>query len=219
MILKGLDVSFFATRCYILSWNDKEAVIIDPGGEAKKIVEVIESNNLSPIMIINTHGHVDHIGANKELKEYFSDIPIAIGEKDAEYLGLGKLAHKVHFDDSLLLGFPQFFDRFYKPSPPASILLKENEEIFKLKVLFTPGHTAGGISLLGDSFIFTGDTLFAQGIGRTDLGGGDYETLLKSIRTKLYTLPKDLKVLPGHGPSTTIGNEMLYNPFVRLDRY
>ncbi len=219
MILKALDVSFFATCCYILSWDDKEAVIIDPGGEAKKIIGVVKSNNLKPVMIINTHGHVDHIGANRELKEYFNDIPIAIGEGDAKYLGLDNNAKGTHYDDSILLGFPQFFDRFYKPSPAATIQLKENEEVFKLKVINTPGHTAGGISLLGDSFIFTGDTLFAQGIGRTDLGGGDYDTLLKSIRTKLYTLPQDLKVLPGHGSSTTIGNEMRYNPFVRLDTY
>ncbi|MFX0211234.1 MAG: MBL fold metallo-hydrolase [Candidatus Hodarchaeota archaeon] len=219
MILKSLDVSFFGTCCYILSWNDKEAVIIDPGGEVEKIINVVEENNLTPVTIINTHGHIDHIGANKELKQYFSDIPIAIGEIDAKYLGMDEAARNVHFDDSLLLGFPQFFSRFFKPSPAASILLKENEEIFKLKVILTPGHTAGGISLLGDSFIFTGDTLFAQGIGRTDLGGGDYDTLLDSIRTKLFTLPQDLKVLPGHGPSTTIGNEMKYNPFVRLETY
>jgi len=204
MIVKGLVVGPLQVNCYLVGCEEtKEGIVIDPGGDAPVILSQIHALELNIAYIINTHGHIDHVAANRSIKEATS-APIAIHRLDAPWLisPQGGLA--------LILGVT--------PGPPADILLEEGDNIkfgrISLKVLHTPGHTTGGISLLGEGDIFTGDALFNMGIGRTDLPGGDFKSLIESIRTKLFTLPEETVVYPGHGPITTIGREKKTNPFV-----
>ncbi|MFH1189170.1 MAG: MBL fold metallo-hydrolase [Candidatus Omnitrophota bacterium] len=198
-ILEALPVGSVSANCYILGCaNTKEAAIIDPGGEADLIKERISALGLKPLYVINTHGHGDHIGANSKM-----GLPILIHAADAQYL-MNPLKNM-----SGMIGAPV-------SSPPASRLLEDGETIevgeLTLEVMHTPGHTPGSICLKCDDIIFTGDTLFAEGVGRTDLPGGVEYKLIKSIRERLFTLPDDTKVYPGHGPATTIGHEKGHNP-------
>lgn len=204
MIVKGLVVGPLQVNCYLVGCEEtKEGIVIDPGGDAPVILSQIHALELNIAYIVNTHGHIDHVAANRALKEA-TGAPLAIHRLDAPWLisPQGGLA--------LLLGVT--------PGPPADIFLEEGDDIkfgnISLKVLHTPGHTSGGISLLGEGDIFTGDALFNMGIGRTDLPGGDFKSLIESIRTKLFTLPEETVVYPGHGPATTIGREKRTNPFV-----
>lgn len=204
MLVKGLVVGPLQVNCYLVGCEEtKEGIVIDPGGDAPAILPQIHALGLNIAYIVNTHGHIDHVAANRSVKEA-TGAPIAIHRLDAPWLTSpqGGLA--------LLLGVT--------PGPPADILLEEGDEVrfgnIGLKVLHTPGHTSGGISLLGEGVIFTGDALFNMGIGRTDLPGGDFKTLIESIRSKLFTLPEETVVYPGHGPATTIGREKRTNPFV-----
>ena len=212
--------------CYIINTEiSKTAMIIDPGGDADLIAAYCKNNNLIPIMIINTHGHGDHIGANKGLKELYPDIKIYIHCDDAamltnEYLNLSLLGGKR-----------------YK-SPPADHVLRDNDTILfdniKFKVLHVPGHTKGGICLLCDStykldndlngidnrqndyVLFSGDSLFSGGIGRTDLPNSNFETLVDAIKNRILTLEDNTIVFPGHGDTTTILNERENNPFISV---
>ena len=202
MHVETLVVSMFATNCYLAVCPETgEGIVIDPGAEGKRILHEIKKRGLIIVAIVNTHGHVDHTGANGRLKEALR-VPLYFPEKDLEHyrnpgFGLGVV--------------------FGKPVPPDH-LLKEGERISfgreTLVVLETPGHTAGGISLYGSGAVFTGDTLFAGSIGRTDLAGGSYERLIKSIKDKLMVLPPQTVVYPGHGPATTIEIEARSNPFL-----
>ncbi len=205
MIVKGLVVGPLQVNSYLAGCEEtREGIIIDPGGDAPAILSQIQALGLNIAYIVNTHGHIDHVAANRAIKEA-TGASIAIHRHDAPWLTSpqGGLA--------LVLGVT--------PGPPADILLEEGGEVrfgnISLKVLHTPGHTSGGISLLGKGVIFTGDALFNMGIGRTDLPGGDFKTLIESIKTKLFTLPEETVVYPGHGPATTIGREKRANPFVR----
>lgn len=201
MILKTVVVGELETNCYIMgSKETKEAVIIDPGDDYEKIINVLKGHNLRARYIINTHGHIDHIGA-----DYQFNIPILI-----------------HTDDSHFLTSPEddvfiFFGRRFPPTKP-SRLLKDGDKIIvgemDITVVHTPGHTPGGICLKYDNVLFTGDTLFAGGIGRTDLPGGSSEKLLKSINEKIMALDEDITIYPGHGPASTIGDEKHTNPFL-----
>ncbi|ATW23965.1 MBL fold metallo-hydrolase [Candidatus Formimonas warabiya] len=208
MIIKTIQVGMIGTNCYVVACPEtKEAVVIDPGDEAKKILNLIQKNDLKAIAIINTHGHWDHVGANNELKELIK-VPVLIHEQDAQYLTDGKL------NLGSLMGHET-------ASPAADKLLKEGDLIqfgkVSLKVIHTPGHTPGGISLIGEKVAFVGDTLFARSIGRTDLPGGNFATLIASIKDKLLLLDDDFVAYPGHGPSTTIGKERNENPFLLED--
>ncbi len=193
------------TNCYILSCSEtRKAVIVDPGGDAEVIEAFIEEAGLEPVEIVCTHGHSDHIASVGDLKERFG-IPFAIHGAD---VGIVKLSVK----ESPFWGLGRIkepkIDRIL--SPGDSIVVGTARGT----VLYTPGHTPGGISLLFDGFVIVGDTLFYRSIGRTDLSGGDLDTLLGSIRSELFTLSDATLVYCGHGPRTTIGEEKRENPFL-----
>jgi hydroxyacylglutathione hydrolase len=219
VLIETLQLGPVATNCYIYSADGELAVVIDPAAGAEEIAGRVRALELKVVAIINTHGHLDHTGANGALKELL-DVPIYIGEKDAPYLGPG--AESLHRQDALLIG-PEavaLFQEYYAVSPPADVLLREGDEVpaVGLRVIDTPGHTAGSISLVGEGVVFCGDALFAGSIGRTDLCGGDELALLSSIKSKILSLPPETEVLPGHGPPTTVAEERSHNPFLTLER-
>ena len=197
---------------FIVYDQTKECIIIDPGcysiEEKEELLSFININQLKPTLLINTHCHIDHIFGNNFVNKKWNT-KLVINKLDLEIL---KSAHVV----AQSYGFNN-----YEPSPQPSKYIIEGDIITfgksELKVLFTPGHAPGHISLYSkkDEFIISGDVLFMNSIGRTDLPGGDYETIIKTIKNKLLTLPKQTKVYCGHGPETTIDNEKNNNPFLR----
>ena len=204
MILRKMELGSFGTNCYIVGDEvTKEGMIIDPGDEGSGILKQVKALGLTIELIVLTHSHIDHIGGLAEVKKA-TGAEIAIHESEAPFL----LKQPWRLD----------FMPPSPPSPPAVRLLKEGDTItvgkLKFKVLHTPGHTIGGISLLGDGVVFTGDTLFNFSVGRADFPGSDYNQELNSIHDKLMPLPDDTKVYPGHGPTTTIGTERRSNPFL-----
>ncbi len=205
MILKKLIVGPLGSNCYIVgSESNKEGMIIDPGAEAEVILSNVKDLGLEIRSIVLTHGHIDHIGALKEVKEA-TGAEVAIHADDAQALQENSV--------STLLGLSY-------PTPlPADRLLKDGDSMdigdLHFLVLHTPGHSPGCICLLGQEVVFSGDTLFNYGIGRTDLPGGSHSQLMNSIHTKLMILPDNTAVYPGHGPDTTIGTERSDNPFLQ----
>lgn len=204
MIVKMLRVGLLQTNCYIVGCEDtKEGAIIDPGGDAKRILAEVKRLGLKIKYVINTHGHFDHTLANKEVVKA-TGASLAIHSADAPLLTKG--------------GGALLFGVLGKASPPADTSLDEGGVLtlgkIELKVLHTPGHSPGSISLYSqeESVLFDGDVLFNMGVGRSDLPGGNYSVLMDSIR-KLLALPDETTVYPGHGPATTIGNERRSNPF------
>jgi len=197
-----LEVGPLGANCYIITHvPSKDTCLIDPGGEPGRIKDFIKKNGLKPKFIINTHGHGDHILGNG----YFG-IPIYIHRLEKDFLTDPSLNLSGAFGASI-------------KTPEASKLLEDGEKVYlndlELEILHTPGHTPGGISIKLDGVVFTGDTLFAGSVGRTDLPDGDGEVLLGSIRKKLFTLDDDTVVYPGHGQESTIGIEKESNPFFR----
>ena len=192
MNVKCFKVGYLSTNCYVVSCEEsKEASVIDPGLESEKeaepILDYIKQNGFHIQYIINTHGHPDHISGNAVIKEA-TGASILIHENSK---GHANADQKLRDGDVIHVGN------------------------FKLVVLHTPGHTKSGICLLGDNVVFTGDTLFAGSIGRTDFPGGSFQDLIQSIKTKLLPLPDSFKVYPGHESFTTIGNEKKHNPFLQ----
>jgi hydroxyacylglutathione hydrolase len=206
MIQKGLIVGLLEVNCYILGDEDtKEAVVIDPGGDEDAILDVLNTNGLQLKLIIDTHGHFDHVDANQPLKDA-TGAQIAIHELDAAALSQPSQE-------------AMFFTGNRIRMSEADILLKEGDTLsfgkYRLKVLHTPGHTPGGISLILEDhpYVYVGDLLFAGSIGRTDFPGGSYEALINAVRTKIFPLGDNYIVYPGHGPVTTVAQERKYNPF------
>ncbi|MBS4021100.1 MAG: MBL fold metallo-hydrolase [Dethiobacter sp.] len=205
MLLRIMEVGPFAANCYLVACGETgEAVIIDPGAEGKQIVNLVAKENVKVRYIINTHGHVDHVGANEDVRSAL-DVPILIHEKD------GEMSSKPHASLSAFLGKMKLAE--------PDRLLKQGDKItvgtLVFEVIETPGHTKGSITLSAGGVLFTGDTLFAGSIGRTDLPGGSFKEIISSIKEKLLVYPDETVVYPGHGPETTIGDEKKYNPFLR----
>jgi hydroxyacylglutathione hydrolase len=199
MQIQTFNVGILSTNCYVANCTKtREAIIIDPGfdytHEADQIMRYVDKNTLKVKFIVNTHGHSDHIQGDKILKRKYG-VPICIHALDEHYLN--ELGESI---------------------PPANILLEDGTVLkfgqSTLKVMHTPGHTLGGISLVGEKLVFTGDTLFAGGIGRTDFGGGSDRDMKLSLE-KLMCLPDDYVVFPGHGAVSSIGEEKRVNPFLQ----
>lgn len=206
MIFAPVVVGPLAVNCFVVGCEKTlEGIIVDAGGDAGRIIATVEHFGLKIKYVINTHGHFDHIGANRAVVQHFG----------------AKLL--IHADDAPMLTRAADAARMYglrgENSPEPDTYLTEGMEIvfgeYGLKVLHTPGHSPGGCCLYFESEkkLISGDTLFADSIGRTDLPGGAHELLLTSVRTKLFTLPDDVVVYPGHGPETSIGHEKRHNPY------
>jgi glyoxylase-like metal-dependent hydrolase (beta-lactamase superfamily II) len=206
MILETLLVGPLGVKCYIVG-DDKtrEALVIDPGGNARDILATLRREQLKLVAIVATHAHFDHLLALDEVRAQ-TRAPFLIHPDEAQVLANAATG-------ALFFGFTM------RQPAPADRLVREGDEVragsVSLKVLHTPGHSPGGICLLYEKCVFVGDTLFQGGIGRVDLPGGDYATLMRSIRDQLLTLPDDTIVYPGHGDATTIDAEKQLNPFLR----
>jgi glyoxylase-like metal-dependent hydrolase (beta-lactamase superfamily II) len=208
MFVKQIEVGGMAIFAYLVACKvTNEALFIDPAAETERLLNEAQSRGYTIKYIVNTHSHIDHIMGNKRMKD-LTGAEIIIHEKDANAL--------IHQPPSMLEMFHA------EPSPPADITVKDGDLITigetSLKVIHTPGHSPGGMCLYHNGMVFTGDTLFVGAVGRTDLGGGSWETLAASIRNKLFTLPDETVVAPGHNygdaPKSTIGREKVYNPYV-----
>ncbi|AXA36269.1 MAG: MBL fold metallo-hydrolase [Candidatus Sumerlaea sp.] len=198
----------FESNCYVLTAPDGAAVVIDPNEHTDEILEILRREKARLEVILNTHGHCDHVWGNASLAEV-TGAPIAVHELDAPMLTNAIL------NGSAIFGFP------YSPVAPQR-LLQDGEDItagsMVLRVLHTPGHSPGSVCYYDErnGHLFTGDLLFQGSVGRTDLPGGSYEELMTSLRRKILLLSDETLVYPGHGPSTTIGDERRTNPFLRF---
>ncbi|AJE03817.1 MBL fold metallo-hydrolase [Geobacter pickeringii] len=207
MIFDTVVVGPLGVNCFILGCEEsREGVVVDPGADAERILERVRSRGLDIRYVVNTHGHFDHVGGNRRL----------VAATGAKLL--------IHRDDVPLLGRAVEVAANYglttERSPEPDLFLEDGAVLSfgscAMEILHTPGHTPGGccLSLATEAKVITGDTLFAESVGRTDFPGSSHEALMASIQTKLLPLPDATQVFPGHGPSTTIGRERLYNPYI-----
>jgi glyoxylase-like metal-dependent hydrolase (beta-lactamase superfamily II) len=204
-LITTLVVGPLQVNCFLVACPERrEALVIDPGDEGERIVAAVRTADWQVVSIVNTHGHFDHVGANRAL----------VAATGAELL--------IHAADLPLLQKAQLHAQVYglqaEPSPAPDRLLQDGDQLvfgtLRCRVIHLPGHSPGGIALHCGDHLFCGDVLFAGSIGRTDLPGGDHHTLVNGIRSRLWTLPGTTVVHPGHGPDTTIAREMRSNPFV-----
>ncbi len=208
MKIDRLILGAYETNCYVLRSGEaaKDCLLVDAGLGAGKLIKFLQEHKLNPVAVVLTHGHIDHIAGVAALRAEFPDIKVHIHKLDAEMLAEPQTNLSAMAGEAFSI-------------EPANFSLEEQSVIeqagVKLSVLHTPGHTPGGICLYskGEGIVFTDDTLFANGVGRTDLGG-NMEQLVKSIKEKLFTLPDETAVYPGHGPTTTIAQEKKSNPFL-----
>jgi hydroxyacylglutathione hydrolase len=196
------------TNCYLVENSDHACLIFDPGSEGKKLINLLNQRKLKPSAIMLTHAHFDHIGAVDEVRDFYK-IPVYIHKLEEKWLG-----------DPALNGSQLFMIQDSLTVKPADQIIKNEGPMkladFEFDIFQTPGHSPGSVSyyFAKDGFVIAGDALFQGSIGRTDLRGGNESQLLKSIHEKLLTLPEETYVLSGHGPVTTIGEEMDSNPFL-----
>ena len=197
------------TNCWITSLGGGDCIVIDPGGDDKVIFDRIKKLTVNPRYFVLTHAHFDHIAALPFLAAEFPGADIAIHPSEA-----GKLTDREsHRRDFNAVGYCSYVENLWQPVPDATVLLKEGDELGPFVVMHLPGHSPGSIALYNkeEKILFSGDTLFRAGFGRTDLPGGDEQALFRSLR-RLFTLDGDTAVYPGHGPTTTINREKsLYN--------
>lgn len=207
MLFETIVVGELGVNCYLLADDQtKEGVVIDPGAEPERILAAIKKNGIKVVAVLNTHGHFDHIGGNRKLTET-TGAPLLISKEDEHFLARASTSARMYglsADDS---------------PAPSSYLAEGNLIRFggnEIKVISIPGHSPGGscFYLEKEGILISGDSLFAESIGRTDLPGGSQAQLVGSIRAKLLTLPETVKVCPGHGPVTTIGHEKKHNPYL-----
>ena len=208
MIIKTLTVGSFAANCYIVGSSEtRQGMIIDPGADADTIMRTVQQTELSISIVVITHAHMDHVGALREVQQKTS-ARFAVHEAEKGFVFSAPMRMLTSLGVSPV-----------KSPPNPDRLLNDGDVIdigdLHFKVLYTPGHSSGGICLLGHGVVFSGDTLFKLGIGRTDFPGMSHERLIKSISEKLMVLPDETVVYPGHGPPTTIGDERRGNPFLQ----
>ncbi|MHB8918369.1 MAG: MBL fold metallo-hydrolase [Desulfocucumaceae bacterium] len=205
MIFAGISVGPMDNNCYIIGCEEtREAAVVDPGAEGGKILRKLEELKLNCRLIILTHGHADHLGALGQVQE----------ATKAQVL--------IHSDDADMLTSPgknlSVFTGGSLKFKPSDRLLKDGDTVdvgkLQLKIMHTPGHTRGGISILAGDKLITGDTLFAGSVGRSDFPGGNHDQMIKSIKEKLLVFAPETPVYPGHGPASTVGGEARYNPFL-----
>jgi len=203
---KRLPLGIYQANCYII-WDEQtnKAAILDPGGDFEELKEFIENNKLSVSHVILTHGHGDHIGAVAEVRDYYK-AEVMIHKDDFDMLKNNKKNY------SSQMGYNKIEIEADRKLTDGDVI---NIGQLSLEVIHTPGHTKGSICIKCKDKLFTGDTLFAGSIGRTDLDGGSFEEIMASINNKILQFPDNTEIYPGHGPSTTIKAEKRYNPFLR----
>jgi len=208
MKLQRLTVGLLQVNCYVV-WDEqtRDALVIDPGGNAEEILRLLNLHNLRLQRIVNTHSHFDHVGGVRMLQEE-TKAPFYIHPLGSEILALAQERSAQFL--GIQVGPPPTPDDFVEDGQQFSI----GEIPFTVR--HTPGHSPGGICLLAPGSVFTGDTLFAGSIGRYDIPGSSFEDLMNSIRTVLLPLPDDTAVYPGHGPATSMASERAHNPFLRM---
>ena len=205
LLVHQLSVGPLQVNCFVVACQrTREAMVIDPGDDGPRILQLAESNGYQVKKIVNTHGHFDHIGANQPVKEATGAV-LMMHEADLPLLQNAR-------------NHAQAYGLTVSPSPDPDKFLNEGD-LFSVgeqsfSIFHVPGHSPGSICLLSDGHLFVGDVLFAGSVGRTDLPGGDFDALVEGVREKLFRLPADTIVHPGHGPDTTIGREKQMNPFV-----
>jgi hydroxyacylglutathione hydrolase len=208
------------TNAYVFGTAKKECLLVDPGGDGTVIVQRLEAMNIAPTGIVCTHGHLDHITAIQPIRDYYAGrgitVRVAIHAEDARYLG--SKAESTHRESFYFLGngADEIFADIFPVLPEPDVLLKDGDSVLDsdLVVMHTPGHTPGSICLYSEAneALFSGDTLFFEGTGRTDLPGGSQDELLDSVLKRLFLLPPTTRVFPGHGPLTTLEREIRHNP-------
>jgi glyoxylase-like metal-dependent hydrolase (beta-lactamase superfamily II) len=206
LLLGQYEVTAFFSNCFVLGCEDtREAIVIDTGEFSTEVAGCIEKNKLDVKYIILTHSHVDHAADVGRFKEATGGEIVVHADEEQLYANISTQA--------------RMFGLEVPEPPPADKLVNHGDELtfgdgIKLEIIHCPGHSPGGMAILCGDIVFVGDTLFAGSIGRTDLPGGDHRTLIDSIKTRLLTLDDSIQVFPGHGGSTTIGNERQFNPFL-----